>query len=49
MLDTATHALRKKKWFTGRTALLMEKYGLSDNDACAIYAIFKVRITRWVG
>lgn len=40
VLDVAKYRLRKSSWFTPRTATLMEKYALSEEDVVALHAIF---------
>lgn len=39
-LDVAKYRLRKSGWFTPRTALLLEKYALSEEELVALHAIF---------
>eukprot|EP00752_Nemacystus_decipiens_P014289 g12709.t1 len=39
-LDVAKYRLRKSNWFTSRTALLLEKYALTEEELVAIHAIF---------
>eukprot|EP00903_Cladosiphon_okamuranus_P006370 g6237.t1 len=39
-LDVAKYRLRKSNWFTSRTAMLLEKYALTEEELVAIHAIF---------
>lgn len=39
-LDVAKYRLRKSNWFTSRTALLLEKYALTEEELVAIHVIF---------
>lgn len=40
VLDVAKYRLRKSNWFTSRTASLLEKYALTEDDVLAIRRIF---------
>lgn len=41
MLDEAKYRLQRNTWSTGRTALLMEKYALTEENVVDLHHIFK--------